>query len=132
MSTRSMSSWVFTQQDLQDPSQCNAYDEFMVTCPIDDDPLFATWQERGIIVYRNGIVSNRYADGTVGISTDEKAFIEDGECATYKCGGTEHDSDIPADDLHADTWRYVEQDDKGNFKRFISMEEYEQHTKGAI
>lgn len=106
--------WGFTDAELKNPSACNAFDEQIVTC---DFPEFVTWTERGILVQRNGTVTNRYGDGTAGISDEERELIENGEPPQYKING---DVDSPnGNDFDVDTWRNVWTDNDGNFLGFV-------------
>jgi len=53
--------WAFSESELADPAACNAYDELIAIVPD---------CELGIIVCRNGEVSNRWEDGAVGVPAD--------------------------------------------------------------
>jgi len=106
--------WGFTEAELKKPSTCNSFDEQIVTC---DFPEFVTWAERGILVQRNGTVTTRYADGTKGVSDEERELIEGGEPAHYKINGN---AESPyGNDLDVDTWRNVWTDKDGNFLGFV-------------
>lgn len=62
--------WAFMKDELDKLPQCRGDDEFVAYPPE---------CEIGVIVYRNGNVSNRWADGTVGLSPElvEAAFEEE-------------------------------------------------------
>lgn len=89
--------WVFTEAELAKPEICRWSDAFIATvstesCDID------------IIVYRNGSVSNRFGDGTDGVTPDLVELAEDVE--TY------YD---PFNQCYADIWRDVILDAEGKF-----------------
>lgn len=88
--------WVFTQDELKNPKRCRGDDEFFASCSYTDAPELETWRERGILVYRNGKATNRYGDGTAGISEKERELVEDEETLHALTG-----------DEYADAWRTV-------------------------
>lgn len=95
--------WSFTNRELKHPKTCRADDEFMVLLDEEESEL-------PVIVYRNGEVSNRYADGTVGViesnrlaaNDQETLYTLDGEDSTFE-------------------WRDVEVTDEGEFVRFFPV-----------
>jgi len=57
--------WAFSDAEFADPHKCKSHDELMAC--IDYDDGFDGTDGQQVIVYRNGKVSNRYADGTTGV-----------------------------------------------------------------
>jgi|GEM_PF-1401097 len=102
--------WVFTDAELEekDKSGLNAYDEFIAQVAEADsgEPI-------GIVAYRNGEVSNRFDDGTVGVPND---LIEMAD---------QEDSYTTLDGELAENWRDVVVDDDGNFVEFADEEPVE-------
>lgn len=90
--------WAFTDAELREPAACRG-----------DDELIADW---GIIVYRNGAVSNRYADGTAGIDPDLRDLAGADESPLHPGSGD-----------YADNWRDVETDGAAGFVRFLETSE---------
>jgi hypothetical protein len=68
--------WVFTKSELKHPETCHSKDEFIGYPERDIDDEIRVWPERGVIVYRNGQVSNRYSDGTAGVPDDERDLVD--------------------------------------------------------
>jgi len=98
--------WAFSQSELADPSACTGYDELVAIIDIDDDGDGV--DSFGIIVYRNGEVSNRFDDGTAGVPK-EFAELAD-ECESL----------VHPDGEETAEWKDVEADAEGNFVRFIN------------
>jgi len=95
--------WVFCESELTHPETCKSYDELTTTVlDPDSDPDNPEHLEQGVIVYRNGEVSNRWNDGTAGIPADvaELANCEE----TYY---------HPERDEYADIWADVFVDNNG-------------------
>ncbi len=83
--------WVFTQNELMNPQRCNRDDLFV------SQPCGRQFAVCGILVNRLGEATNRWADGTVGISTEQAAAAEAEETLTsFKWDGE-----------NADTWLEV-------------------------
>lgn len=99
-SSKKIERWVFTEKELQEPSACQRADEFVVYSSLLGMP-------DAILVKRNGQATNRYADGTVGV-TEEDQLIADGLEEYLSLNGD-----------HADNWRDVETNDEGYFLRFV-------------
>lgn len=91
--------WAFAKGEA--PQDCNGRDE-----------LWATNGETQVIVYRNGSASNRYADGTVGVTGADRIMAEAEETLWHP-------------DAQAEThcWRNVEANTDGAFIRFIPAED---------
>jgi hypothetical protein len=55
--------WCFSLYDLQHPENCKGYDELYayVSGETEND------EETDVVVYRNGTVTNKFGDGTVGV-----------------------------------------------------------------
>lgn len=62
--------WAFAESELANPAACKAHDELIGAVPY----------ECGIIVYRNGEVSNRWEDGTVGVPAETRELADECEC----------------------------------------------------
>jgi hypothetical protein len=94
--------WAFTETELANLDQLNlaAHDQLVVTVP---------GHELGVIVYRNGEVSNHWEDGTRGVPADVTALADDEE--TLYC---------PNRNEYADQWRNVEVDTAGKFRRLVA------------
>ena len=88
--------WVFTDQELSTPQLCRAEDEFFAFPTLDGG-------ENGVIVYRDGRVTNRFADGTAGVP--DEIYQAAGDCTTL----------ISSENQMADNWQDVYTDEDGNF-----------------
>jgi hypothetical protein len=97
--------WAFTQAELAAPAECKSHDELIAGVPYE----YAEERgiECGIIVYRNGTVSNRWEDGTAGVSVEAAELAGEDELPYSPDSGE-----------LADTWRDVTVDDAGNFLAF--------------
>lgn len=87
--------WVFTDAELRTPELCTSNDEFIAFPVIEGG-------EQGVIVYRDGRVSSRWEDGTVGVPSevmDAAGYVE----SLVAVGGQDY----------ADNWRnvFVNEDD---------------------
>lgn len=91
--------WAFLPNELADLQACRADDEFVAYPP--DVPL-------GVIVYRDGTVSNRWGDGTAGIPPHVEA-----------AAGSE--DTLYRDTTEIDGWRNVEVDDSGRPVRLCEV-----------
>lgn len=89
---------MFTDAELQDPSLCKGDDEFISFPHMDGG-------EQGIIVYRDGRVTNRFEDGTVGVPVELQDAADDVE-TLVQVGGMNY----------ADNWHDVYVDEDGNFE----------------
>ena len=106
-----MEQWVFTDYELKHPEQCKSEDIFVV------DISESILEEEGfgedmaeVQVYRNGTVTNRFGDGTVGVPRKVMDLAEDEE-TLYAAFDNSYDE--------AYTWRNVEVDAEGNFISFV-------------
>ena len=93
--------WAFSEKELADPYACHSHDELLASVPNPDDPEKSL--EQGIIVYRNGTVSNRWEDGTVGVPAEVAELANDEETLYH-----------PDDEL-TEAWRDVCVGDDGSF-----------------
>jgi hypothetical protein len=93
--------WAFSESELADPGKCSSTDEIVATLPYEF--CEENGIEEGVIVYRNGEVSNRFSDGTAGISAEIAELA--GECESLY---------HPDADEETAAWRDVEVDKKGN------------------
>lgn len=92
--------WAFCESELADPAKCNTYDELTTSVIDPDNP--GEHLEQGVIVYRNGEVSNRWDDGTVGIPADVTELAAEEETLYH-----------PDLDEYTDVWADVLTDDSG-------------------
>lgn len=118
----SVQSWCFTEEELYQISQGNlnyrSVDPFYVALPLDDMRAdHPKWAECSIVVTRAGIVSDRYGDGTVGVTDEEKGILAD--CDSWIIFKPFGSSDSGRDDMSADIWRCVEVDDNGKLVRLL-------------
>lgn len=97
--------WAFSQSELADPAECKGYDELVAYIDVDDDGDGA--ESIGIVVCRDGTVSNRFDDGTAGVP---KEFAE----LANECESLLH-----PDGEDTAAWKDVEADAEGNFVRFL-------------
>lgn len=96
--------WAFSRSELVDPVKCNGHDELVAYVDIDDD-----WdgiESYGIIVYRNGKISNRFDDGTAGVP---KTLVELADS---------EESLLHPDGEETSEWKDVMADGNGNFLCF--------------
>jgi len=104
-----MEAWVFTNYELDHPEGCNSQDIFIAA--ISDSILEEEGFSEGmgeVQVERNGTVTNRFGDGTVGVPREVMDLAEDEE-TLYTAYEYEE----------AYTWRNVESDENGNFVSFV-------------
>jgi hypothetical protein len=90
--------WAFAESELADPAACKAHDELLASATTGPD------SSEGIIVYRNGKASNRFADGTAGVPADLAELAEADEELYH-----------PDLDEIADVWADVWVDDSGTW-----------------
>lgn len=93
------SRWIFTDDELKNPSQCRQSDEFIAL------PL---GHEDGVVVYRNGEPTTRWADGSEPIPDDVQELVRDVESFMT----------LDAEDI-ADQWRDVLVNEDGSFNSFM-------------
>jgi hypothetical protein len=62
--------WAFLPSELDNLQACRAEDEFVASLPLEE-------MELGVIVYRNGEVSLRWEDGTVGIPPEIRELADE-------------------------------------------------------
>ena len=98
--------WAFTQSELEHPCELTSLDELVASVKFHCEETGNTLD--AVIVYRNGTVSNRWADGTAGIPE-----------LIAELAGEDESPYNPDTDEPADTWRDVEVDDEGRFVRFL-------------
>ena len=98
--------WAFSESELTDPAKCKAQDELIGEMPYEIAEEKGI--EQGIIVYRNGEVSNRWEDGTAGVPADVAELAN--ECETLY---------HPATNETTDVWANVLVDGDGAWQRWI-------------
>jgi len=96
--------WAMSEEESALPFALNSYDELIADAR---DPETGERLELGIIVYRNGKVSNRWAGGTVGVPADVAELADAEETLCHTNGET------------TDVWRDVEVDDSGSLIRLL-------------
>lgn len=95
--------WAFLPSELDNLQACRAEDEFVAYPPLEGTEL-------GVIVARNGEVSNRWEDGTAGVPDEVRQFA-DFEDTLYTPDGEEIIG-----------WRDVEVSDDGQPLRIVPEE----------
>lgn len=98
--------WAFSQSERDNPADCRGRDELLAHLDIDDG--FDGIEGIGIIVYRNGEVSNRFSDGTAGVPKALADLANDEETLLH------------SDGEETAVWADVEVDEDGNFVQFCS------------
>ncbi len=97
--------WAFSESELTDPSKCKSNDELVACIDLDDD--WEGVEGHGIVVYRNGEVSNHFADGTAGLPIGLAELANGIESLLHPNG----------EDTAA--WKNVEADKDGTFVQFL-------------
>ena len=101
--------WCFTYHELKNPGSCKRDDEFVAVLPI---------SEVGVVVLRDGTVTDRWEDGTVGVPRLAKQHANAAEVLwkpVYSGNNlAQNDQD---EETHA--WRDVLADQNGRFVRFM-------------
>jgi hypothetical protein len=98
--------WAFSESELVNPKSCRADDELVAALPEFADAL---GNALGIIVYRNGQVSNRFEDGTIGVPDALKTLANEVETLAHNVDGEVEPTWC---------WADVETED-GRFVRFV-------------
>jgi len=98
--------WAFSIDELENPSQCHGNDELVAYIDIDDEVGDGVISF-GIIVLRNGKVTNRFDDGAIGMPDEFIKFARHYETLLHHDGYETHE------------WRNVEIDNSGNFTGFV-------------
>ena len=91
--------WAFCKSELAHPEECKAYDEML--CSVTTGPD----SSEGVIAYRNGEISNRFADGTAGLPADLVELAE-----------AEEEYYSPDLDQYTDVWADVLVDSDGAWR----------------
>lgn len=110
--------WVFTDKELEHPEGCNREDEFdtgPVICGPHGEDGECPRTEIGVIAQRNGVVTNRWSDGTAGVPDDvrDQADCVENYAVMPNLG---HDDD----EDYANNWRTVVcNSETGDFIRFL-------------
>jgi len=93
----------FTRAELKNLAGLSIYDKFIAEAYVPEDfDESVDIQSRLILVQRNGSVTNRYSDGTIGVPEEYQQLAEEDECP------------CTAEGTYADNWRNCEVDDFGN------------------
>jgi len=98
--------WAFTQSELKRPHGLTSHDELVASVKFYCEETGNTLD--AVIVYRDGTVTNRWADGTAGIP-DLIAELAAEDESPYN----------PETHEAADTWRDVRVDTEGGFVAFV-------------
>lgn len=93
--------WAFSAGELDTPQGLMSTDELVATLP-------SPYHEVAVLVQRNGEVTNRYEDGTAGLSDEIRELA--GECESLY---------HPNDDEVTAEWRQVYVTDEGVFIGFV-------------
>lgn len=98
--------WAFSESELANPAGCKGYDELVAYVHLDDN--WGGVEGHGVVVYRNGEISNRFDDGTAGIPDGLAELANDVESLLHP------DGEDTAE------WRDVEVEGEGDFVRFVT------------
>jgi hypothetical protein len=85
--------WAFSESELANPAACKADDELVGEVPY--EYAEENGIECGIIIYRNGEVSNRWEDGTAGVPAEARELAD--ECETLFHPQRNETTDVWAD-----------------------------------
>jgi hypothetical protein len=102
--------WAFSDSELANPSRCNSADELVA---------HVEESEIGIFVQRNGSVSNRYEDGTAGVSADIAELVNDVETYSHPVDGDFGKAELTT------KWKDVVVGPRGEFVAFIGEHWFE-------
>lgn len=97
--------WAFSESELAAPAECKGHDELVAYVDLDDD--WEGVEGQGVVVYRNGEVSNRFDDGTAGVPKELAELANEVESLVHPDGE------------ETAAWRDVETDKDGNFVQFL-------------
>lgn len=98
--------WAFSESELANPAKCKSNDELVAYVDLDDD--WEGVERHGVVVYRNGEVSNRFDDGTAGLPKGLAELAGDVESLLHP------DGEETAE------WKNIEVDNEGNFVKFLA------------
>lgn len=98
--------WAFSESELANPAKCKSDDELVAYVDLDDD--WGGVEGQGVVVYRNGKVSDRFDDGTVGLPKGLAELAGDVESLLHPDGE------------ETAAWKNVETNDQGDFVRFLA------------
>lgn len=106
--------WSFTKSELKSKklSKLNSKDEFLATLyePDENNPNELLPMENKIVIQRNGICTNRWDDGTVGVNKEQ---CEEAQSDESPFRFKDYDNLEPTE-----AWKNVIVDDKGFFVKF--------------
>ncbi len=100
-----METWAFSKSELAHPENCNGTDLLLT------GPLPGVRDGFGILIQRNGIPTNRWADGTLGVPDNVRKQAQEEETLYHNL----HSKDIEETMI----WLEVEANKDGEFIRFI-------------
>ena len=97
--------WAFSEEELAQPFACNGWDELIAEAR---NPNTGEHLELGVVVYRNGLVSNRWEDGTAGVPAIVRELANEEDTLYHPTTGEQ-----------IDIWCNVEADEEGNLVRLL-------------
>lgn len=100
--------WAFSDAEFANPHKCKSDDELVAYVDYDDE--FEGTDGQQVVVYRDGRVSNRFADGTAGVPEGMAIAAEAEESLLHPDG---EDTSV---------WRDVVVGDSGEFLCFLRQE----------
>jgi hypothetical protein len=110
---RKQERWCFSSADLQQPENCHSYDELVANVITGEGGAsrsveFDNEEQTDVIVYRNGIVTNKFDDGTIGVPKEIQKLADDVEELVNPRGNTDETA-------FCNVWRNVWTDETGVF-----------------
>jgi hypothetical protein len=108
---RHIERWVFTDDEVKRPKHCRAYDEFVARPQDADEFPDESTDTPGVLVQRNGTVTNRWEDGIAGVPERVMARADAEETLASTDGQI------------ADNWYDVYVDSAGRFAGFVPPSE---------
>lgn len=95
--------WAMSETDLKNPYECSSNDMLLATGP--------GVPERGVYVYRHGLATNQYGDGSTGVQRKHAKAAESIETLTHEIEGQECEPTV--------RWVNVWIDDQSRFAGFV-------------
>lgn len=111
--------WCFTEWELKHPEDCWSQDPFVANLGYEEDnhtPI----AELGVVVERNGTVTDRWEDGTRGVLPEFAQLADDVETLYKPVYYGDNHAYNEQDEL-ADAWRDVLVSEDGRFKSWAPV-----------
>lgn len=106
--------WCFTEHELEHPEDCWSQDPFVAFLGYEEDNQTPI-AELGVIVHRNGTVTNVWEDGSVGVMVEYVQLADSVEALTKPAYYGNNHAQNDADEV-AEVWRDVLVGEDGRFK----------------